>query len=66
MNPYKCKDHKLDLACLRCIKSWIARHDKMLQFIKSLAHESCYETYENSNEINWVANELLQELGLNK
>lgn len=31
---YKCEDHRLDLVCRGCVKAWIARHDKLLEFVK--------------------------------
>jgi len=49
--------------CRFCI---IARHKqrlKLLEFVKQLAHESVYEKYENLNEMNWAAFELLKEMG---
>ncbi len=48
------------------IRDLVTRHNKMLSFIRSLADESCYETYENLNELNWVACDVLDDLGLLK
>jgi len=64
-NHNECENHKLDICCLGCVKAWIARHDKMLEFIKKLTDES-YSHFENENEINWVATELLIEIGVIK
>lgn len=33
---YKCENHSLDLVCRGCMKAWIARHDKMLEFVKEI------------------------------
>lgn len=38
------------------------KYEKALAFIKELADESVYERYENLNELNWEANDLLKEL----
>lgn len=72
-NPYSCANHKLDFACLGCIKAWIARHDKMLEFIRELAF-GCYEKISDGyhegfvdaqNEIAQEATDLLNEIGKN-
>jgi hypothetical protein len=39
MSEYKCNSHKIDFICQGCVKAWIARHDKMLDFIKELAKD---------------------------
>ncbi len=39
------------------------KYNKAIAFIKTIADESCYDTYENLNEANWVAFALLRELG---
>lgn len=54
---------ELDLICRTCLRAWIARHNKMLEFIEQLADESVYERYENLNEMNWAAFDLLKEIG---
>lgn len=36
--------------------------EKLLLFVKQLADESIYEKYENLNELNWDAFELLKEI----
>jgi hypothetical protein len=68
MNPYKCESHKLDFACLGCVRAWIARHDAMLKFITSIAnHVNFNETQDEfmnfytkkENE----AYQLLKEIG---
>lgn len=37
---YKCDDHKIDLVCMGCVNAWIARHDKMLDFVKIISNEA--------------------------
>ena len=37
MNKYNCDDHHLDIACMGCVKALVARHNKMLEFVKDLA-----------------------------
>jgi len=54
-NPYKCENHKLDIICLGCVKVWIARHNKMLEFIMNIVE--CWECDPNH------AKELLKEIG---
>ncbi len=61
MSEYKCNDHKLDIACLGCIKAWIARHDKMLNFIRKICYD--HTDYEETAHISWEATELLKEIG---
>lgn len=61
-NKYKCEKHKLDFACLGCIKAWIERHDRMLEFITDLA----IERPDRDNTMEWIndeARELLKEIG---
>lgn len=41
----------------------IEKYQKLLKFVKALTNESIYENYENLNELNWVAYELLSEIG---
>ena len=55
--------HELSLACMDCVKQRVRERDRLLAFVKELAHESCYEKYENENAINWAAFQLLKELG---
>ena len=38
------------------------KYEKLLQFIEELADHSVYERFENINEINWEATELLKEI----
>ena len=66
MKPeYKCEKHKLDIVCVGCMKAWIARHDKMMGFIKKLSNMSensahdCKECY----CIACQAKVILQEIG---
>ena len=62
MNPeYKCEEHKLDLVCQGCMKAWIARHDRMLKFIKKICYE--HTDFEETAHISWDAAELLKEIG---
>lgn len=37
MSDYDCKNHTLDFCCSGCVKAWIARHNKLLAFVKELA-----------------------------
>jgi len=39
------------------------QNNKLIEFVKDLADESVYERYENLNEMNWSAFELLKEIG---
>jgi len=60
---YKCDDHTLNLCCLGCIICWIARHNRMkdflLKMIKPLKDRDDYfEAWQDE------AKELLKELGL--
>lgn len=67
MNPYKCEKHKLNYACLGCIRAWIARHDKMLEFVKKIAKADVNyledESYDYLDEIALEAKEILKEIG---
>ena len=63
LDNYKCKEHKLDIACINCIKEKFIKYEIMVNFLKNLAHESVYERYINLNELNWAAFELLKEIG---
>jgi len=63
-NPYECTSHKLDFCCLGCVKAWIARHDKMKDFIDNL--HKYYIKYDETSSIAQDAAELLKELGLLK
>ena len=63
MNPYKCDKHKLDFACLGCIKAWIARHDKLLEFVREISgvvHKG------NCRDLGIRAENLLKEIGKSK
>jgi hypothetical protein len=70
-NNYKCDNHTtLDLVCRSCIKSWIARHDALLEFTKKVArlHIDRLETLSArsaKHDIN-LARALLIELGKDK
>lgn len=43
---------------------YTVEREKLLEFVRLLASDKCYEKYENENEINWSAFELLKQLGL--
>lgn len=60
-NPYKCETHKLDLICPGCVNAWIARHDRMLGFIKQIVYH--HTKFEETAHISWDAHELLKEIG---
>lgn len=57
-----CDSHKLDLICGGCVKAWIARHDKMEDFIKKIAFDD--NEFKGEYPITWKAEELLREIGL--
>jgi len=59
-NPYKCESHKLDLVCRGCMQAWIARHNKLLEFVKSISKNSCCI---NCQCLACDALELLREIG---
>lgn len=64
MNKYKCEEHKLDLACLGCVKALVARHDRMLEFIRRLIKRSS-PTGRRSSDIKSLRGEsVLKEMGL--
>jgi len=71
MNPYKCTEHHLELACPGCIKAWISRHDEMKIFIHSISLpylslkeiESLAERRDDIALIAINARELLKEIG---
>jgi len=54
--------HELNIVCILCVRDRCIDRDKLLTFVKQLAHESVYERYENLNEMNWAANDLLREI----
>lgn len=54
-SPYKCTDHRLNIACLGCIKAIIAQRDKLLSFIKKIVRDG------ECNPIQ--AEKLLREIG---
>lgn len=39
------------------------KYKALLNFVESIANESVYETYENINELNWEAVEVLNYIG---
>lgn len=52
----------------KAIEAWNKRaeddkYKKLLSFVESIAHESVYEKYENLNELNWDAFDILKEIG---
>lgn len=71
-SEYKCENHSLDLVCRGCMKAWIARHDKLLEFVKSMNMRASpgevYSEFHNGwaqrvNDIGIEAKKLLQEIG---
>jgi len=71
MSEYKCESHKIDLVCLGCVKAWIARHDKLVEFVKSLmCQQDDVHTTECSKADDWgnmdlceLATDVLKEIG---
>ena len=63
VNKYKCENHKLDFACLGCIRAWIERHDRMLEFIIWTSKTSCCNACEC---ISCEATKVLREIGKKK
>lgn len=61
LDPYKCEDHKIDLVCSGCVKAWIARHDKMLEFIEKIAFYP--NEFEELSHASCDATEILKEIG---
>lgn len=59
-------NHKLDVACLDCIRVHMEHKRRLMNFVREIADESVYEKYENINELNWKAFEILQEIGEEK
>lgn len=60
MPKYKCTDHKLNFACLGCINAWIARHDRMLEYIRKVIEDAkISENYHRADE----GLEVLKEIG---
>lgn len=39
------------------------KYKALLNFVETIADESVYETYENLNELNWEAHEVLNYIG---
>lgn len=58
MSDYHCENHKLDLVCRGCLKAWIARHDKLLAFVKEIASNNYQD-----NIYDLEARDLLKEIG---
>lgn len=61
MSEYKCEKHKLNFACLGCVRAWIARHDRMLVFLQTLC--DIHPEHEQFRAIQMYAAELLKEIG---
>lgn len=64
INLLKCNKHE-NFHIPSCIDCFIAIKKQrriLLEFVKQLADESVYESYENLNEMNWDAHELLKEI----
>jgi len=55
-NKYKCSSHKLDFICRGCVRAWIARHNKLLEFVKEVSNNDGYCFTPD-------AKELLKEIG---
>ncbi|MDE2024885.1 MAG: hypothetical protein KGJ07_00150 [Patescibacteria group bacterium] len=64
MNEYKCHKHRINFACLGCVKAWIARHDAMLKFIKELS-DADVKSADNMEicDVALHARELLRKIG---
>lgn len=62
---YECEQSIKVIDFIKLIKdeSIESKYKKSIAFIKTISDESIYDTYENLNELNWSAFELLQELG---
>lgn len=58
---YKCENHSLDLVCRGCMKAWIARHDKMLEFVKDLSQTT--DVLGDVTQMAKIAKSLLKEIG---
>lgn len=39
MAKYGCLNHKLNIACLGCVKALSERHDRMLEFIRGIVKD---------------------------
>lgn len=63
MNKYKCENHKLDLVCQGCVKVFIARHDKMLEFIRGLSGGLEVGLTDEEERLILSARTLLKEIG---
>ena len=70
MSDYKCEQHKIDLICAGCVRAWIARHDRMLEFIKNIGwcHRYTDEEIKDFNDVGHYleakeARDLLKEIG---
>ena len=68
MSKYKCETHKLDLICRGCMKAWIARHEKMAEFIRKINDNFNLSTTDEDSlkflaEIEYEAYILLDEIG---
>lgn len=63
MSAYKCENHKLDLCCIGCVKAWIARHDRMLEFLKNEISLRKYICTTNHAVLLDNAEKLLKEIG---
>ena len=62
MNTYKCESHKLNYACLGCVRVWIAKHDAMLKFIRECLNHTCC-LCNDACCISCNAKEILEEIG---
>lgn len=39
------------------------KYKALLNFVETIANESVYKTYENLNELNWEAHDVLKYIG---
>lgn len=61
---YKCVDHKLNFACLGCVRAWIKRHDAMLSIVKRASKNNCCICCDDC--LSCDALELLESFGIEK
>lgn len=59
---YKCSDHHLNLVCQGCMMAWIARHNRMKDFLFKMIEplkdrDDYFESWQED------AKELLNEIG---
>lgn len=69
MSKYKCESHKLDFCCLGCVRAYIARHDALLKFVKSISDNFCFNQTDDDGlkflvDKEQEAHKLLEEMGV--